>query len=338
MNGWGPDGAWWRRGVLTASLFLTGGSLCAAETSAPVSAPPDTAPNAPAPAAPGASIGAAKRDFDAINATRDPAQQERGTNPKFALPQLQTDPSESRPWVSPKALKSPDEAKRSSNWLVDAMEQERRPKIDRERAGRGTRRESDWAPRQRDEAASPDGVLASRGEADAENLTRGENANVAAREARERSEKPAPANPLSRFLGDWMTPKDFAILKPGLEDALADRNGGSRNDTPSTAALLLPGPAAPDVFGFAGPAQTTRAAPATAKNPYLAENDAFGPSAAVMPVPAPMPPPASPSIIPSNSIGTTGSGSAPIPAVSPKIPDFAKPALDEKYFKQLKRF
>jgi hypothetical protein len=72
------------------------------------------------------------------------------------------------------------------------------------------------------------------------------------------------------------------------------------------------------------------ALPKPADNPFLQTLNGSGTA-----LPAFVPPPA-----PASTPANTALAPVPLESAPPKskIPDFAKPAMDEKYFKQLKRF
>jgi hypothetical protein len=140
-------------------------------------------------------------------------------------------------------------------------------------------------------------------------------------------------NPLTHYMAGWMTPPDYALLKAGMDGAasasLPSRGDPSLPSVGSDLSVLGDMGSALDLSPAAKSAPF--ALPKPAGNPFLQSLSAGGPAAA----PAFVTPPAPTS-------GSASSGFAPVPApVAPaksKIPDFAKPAMDEKYFKQLKRF
>jgi hypothetical protein len=144
-------------------------------------------------------------------------------------------------------------------------------------------------------------------------------------------------NPLARHLGDWMTPTDFALLKPGLTESLGSVTTPKPTQTfgaVGSAINTLPAPGSEAMVGLLAPVQGSVTSRVPRENPYLASLTPLAPS--IPPLvsiakpgpPLPAPAPAIPSF--------------PPPATSPspqsKVPEFAKPLTDEKYFKQLKRF
>lgn len=303
------------------------------------------AADGPAPAAPGDSISAAKREFDSIKALRDPAlpAPSKGTLPNLQVPELHTTTPDAARRVKQKQAEAAAKAKKSGtgNWLVDAMEKDARTQA----GNRGSA--SDGAGRRtrdsRSEAASEDSL-----ETDAEgrsllaadeavsglDATRGER-----RTERERvDERPNVVNPLTSFLGSWMTPQDYALLRPGLDDS------GRRNDVPAGAGGSAGG------GGLAGGESTAQLAflesrPASPANPPVRENPFLqalefpaSPTGSSLSAPSPT------FTLPEMSAAPAAAPLLPATAVAPThppkstVPDFAKPALEEKYFKQLKRF
>jgi len=173
---------------------------------------------------PVSGISNAKRDLELIKAANDPAR--RATNPAGAslpLPEVTVSGSAFEPARTPSA--APTQAqpvpRRGSNWLVDAMSKTPsagRPGSDRElRPGRGERYDS---------ALARGGEISDRDEAEdtarepASGARRVERNSDGERTDSDRTNA-APAapdaNPLTRYLGDWMTPRDLALLRPTLE-------------------------------------------------------------------------------------------------------------------------
>jgi hypothetical protein len=267
-------------------------------------------------------IAGAKKDFEAFKANRDATSQPKGELPRFTTPEL-TLPTAPSTSGATKA-KLPTKEAKSSNWLVDAMEKQ------------STTRDAKTSdPRLRDRRAKGQGsdeelVFDKQGGAvrDAEAPT------TKAREEREEprtSGSPAVINPLTRYLDDWMTPQDYALLRPNLASpsgnlpnvtspGMAPGAFDSMSITRAPADLIL------------GPSHAPSLPAAPRENPFL---QSLKPDVAPMLPPSvskSMPPPvvASPSPAPT-------SGPAPIAPAAQK-PDFAKPPADDKYFKQLKRF
>lgn len=145
-----------------------------------------------------------------------------------------------------------------------------------------------------------------------------------------------PPNPLNQFLASWMTPQDYALLKPGLETS---SNTGPL--APTEAMLSVPSPAEisvatrSDLEASVRGADRSLLAPARpTENPYLQAFNEPVPFAGFTP---PLPPIAAPSA-PSPAPTIFVPPATPLPPPQSKVPDFAKPAVDDKYFKPLKRF
>ena len=134
-------------------------------------------------------------------------------------------------------------------------------------------------------------------------------------------------------MAGWMTPQDFALLRPGLGGSAA-ADTAARGD-PSLPALAS-NPGVTDFGGknfsssIMGLGSQDGVSAVPRENPFL--QSFVPPSQPVMPVTLPA--------LPSSLSGTSGAF-APPPAPPPArsvTPDFAKPSDDAKYFKQLKRF
>ena len=284
------------------------------------------------------SISAAKRDLEAIKAAREPLGPEKSALPQIAAPELHAPSPGVNPWPKrDRASKAQLEAeKKSKNWLLEAMEKEKR--LDREDRDGGPARietESERVLAARDElrAEGTESELATTlGLGDPERTTKDPTRR------RERAPSPA-ANPLAGFMADWMTPQDYSLLQPGL--ASVGAGDAARGESGALSSLggvpVAPGGASGDTsLSLIVEGAKSRSAPTLAdENPYLQplvpplQSDAlFAP-----------PPPATP-------IGSGAPNIAPINPVPPpeppptrsKIPDFAKPQTDDKYFKPLKRF
>jgi hypothetical protein len=263
---------------------------------------------APAPDA----IAAAKKEFEGIKSARDAALTPKAGLPRASVPELSM-PSAS-PNIGATQKKIGPEAK-SPNWLIEAME-----KPERERDLRGKSSGS------RDRQRSSD----SREERSA----RTDEAARASVRADDDGEANARAvfNPLTQYLGDWMTPQDYALLRPGLAvDAGIDLKSVTGFGPLDTVGSV------PGAIGLKGgeldlrTSTTTLSAPR--ENPFL---QALSPDVGVTSIPGSTKPVALP---PSRSPQpATIAPPPPLPSAQSKIPDFARPPTDERYFKQLKRF
>jgi hypothetical protein len=214
--------------------------------------------------------------------------------------------------------------KKSATWLVDALEKERKEDL-KERSGR---------PVSREELAARDATLSLGADEKAE-----ANAILVEQptepETVQAPERKIPThNPLNQFLGDWMTPGDYAMLKPaGREGEI----GGIASPGNLSSAPVQTGPAAGPVESLPGWGGIDKAiaVPSPAKgNPYLQILELPAPPPAVF-APAnsaPSPLPAQP------AASAIFSAPTPMPQTPGKVPDFVRPLPDEKHFKQLKRF
>jgi hypothetical protein len=262
------------------------------------------------------AIAGAKEEFESLKSVRDAALLPNGVLPRVSLPEFHgpTPPAAS----APKTKAITPEAK-SPNWLVDAMQ-----KQDDSRDLRG--RDSRLSGR-RNTVASPSEGNATSGQKDA-------------RAASERdvqqteSENPLVINPLTRYLGDWMTPQDLALLKPGLAKSF-DPGVDAKSFSSVNASELPLTLGGLNEFAFAGSSSSTPPglSPPPRENPYLEsfKPDANGSGIPIRPSSISAPPVRAP--IPNAILSTPQTPPAP-----PRIPEFAKPPTDDKYFKQLKRF
>jgi hypothetical protein len=268
------------------------------------------------------SISAARRDFEAIKAAGDSAQQVKGEVPRLSVPDFQPGaPAPRVPQPAAEDLDPRSKKKKSANWLLDAMEKKPAARPD---PRRGTRARGDeielLLASGRD--SEPDPALSEKPD----------RRDPAIEEERLPAEP--PPNPLAPFLEGWMTREDYTLLKPGLEaPAVGTARPGTEGGMPFTlpegivdngrdASRSVPGLERPDF---------TQAS--SGANPYLPA------LAAPLPAPASMaPPPASMSPLAGPPPVIYAPAVAPQPPPSSRIPEFARPAMDDKYFKPLKRF
>ncbi len=300
------------RRALPIFWLIAASSALAQEKSAP---PPDI------------SIDSATREFNALKAARNsldvPAKLDL---PSVATPELSTGAPQPLP-----SLSKPDPAttkKQSANWLVDAMMKPAETDARDPRA-----KNSDLVGSERSNTA----ILDREGRglvADAESplpTTRDKKAPPAA------EKKTGPEfNPLMNYMAGWMTSQDYALLKPGLDSVVSSRMANSPIVQASsggvgefTAMGNLGGAGGVD-FGATGK-PAALALPKPADNPFLQSfATVAAPVASFTPPSAAAPANPAPSAVVPQPLE--------LPATRSKIPDFAKPAADEKYFKQLKRF
>lgn len=318
-------------------------------------AAPLTAAEAPPPAstpAPAQSIESAKKEFEALKAAREAAQRGQGSTalPRMTVPEFQTGLGDPRPTQGTKANPALDPTKKSANWLVDGMAREAaRRDGERDRSPNPNARER-REPSTREGGANgvPSDEAGLSTEASANDLR---NETPSARDSRDRShaekEKTSEApNPLNRYLAEWMTPRDYATLKPSIADGLSASGSAQSSGLRDLAlpaslggglsGITLPGGIAPpgaDGLG-SGPKSSSSVTPPPRENPYL-QSFALPPAPATsLPAPPPTPAPFTTSPV----LSPMPSPTPATPAAKPAVPDFTRPAHDEKYFKQLKRF
>lgn len=216
-------------------------------------------------------------------------------------------------------------AKKSQNWLLDAMDKENE-RADSRRALPGNRSlDRDRLDKERAQpfGASEKSEIGDYG-LDAE--------RVAKPTAREIANETVPANnPLMPFMADWISKRDMDLLlprnpaEPRFDENRAFFSPGTSLDAQSTITL-----------GDIGRTAETAAAPAlrTQDNPYLsglALPNAVGPASSQLLVPAP----ASSDFDRRSSLTVERpkDDRQPTPSV-----DLSKPDQDAKFFPQLKRF
>ena len=273
------------------------------------------------------TIEAARQELRQLQVGREPSQSNPAALPRLTAPEWHGGSTPAVPAVTPRPKPAPDA--KNSNWLVEAMRKPGDPSAQsRGREGRnysvepGSPSRSDSAWEQIDE--------------------RGDKAKEP-RESTERdSNKARPGavsaavNPLASFLDDWMSPQDYALLRPELAASRSSQVG-----LPSPAhgfgTSLIDRPGFPNLMtGNAPPATGSSGAGgsgAPRENPFL---QALGPSNATF-LPS-LPPPRSAASLPGPAPlpNPTAAPSSPLPP--PRVPEFVRPVADEKHFKPLKRF
>jgi hypothetical protein len=308
-------------------------------------AAPAPAADGPAPTVPGDSISAAKREFDSLKALREPAlpTSAKGTLPNLQVPELHATPPDATRRAKQKQAEAAAKARKSGtgNWLVDAMERDAR-------ATGGNRGAASGVSGRRTRDGRSDGASEDLLETDAEgrplSATDDAASGVAAAHDQRRSEResvderPNVVNPLTQFLGSWMTPQDYALLRPGLDDS-ARRNDGAAGIGGGAGGGGLPGGESTAQLALLDARSDSPATAPARENPFLQALELpAAPTGPMLPAPAPAfapteisAAPAAPPLLPAAAV-------TPPPPPRSTVPDFAKPALEEKYFKQLKRF
>ncbi len=277
------------------------------------------------------SISTAKREFERMKAAGQPGATQAEPALKPSTPTLPPDAASGPIAVRPgPAGKLP---RKSENWLVDAMmgpaagsaaessvaESGEKPAgLQRERTLLETYLATKPAT---DSGATPGGTVAG---------AQGQGTAV------EQRVPETVFNPLAGFLGQWMSSQDYALLGSSLQEASPDSaiaGGKPPVEIAKAPAGGVEMPEMGDMIESLGSEPPAFAPPTPAENPYLhAFNEA-------MPSPAPRSPVvAAPAQAYEPGPALTPAPPAPARQPSSQIPDFVKPQVDQKYFKQLKRF
>lgn len=305
-------------------------ALAATVHAADAPAPPPASSARPAEDA----IATAKKEFAEIKAATSSPVQQGLTVPKEGLGidlRDHNDRIEPPAWLEQKRTADrPDKnAKKSANWLLDAMTEKDGRLGDRTRASQdrgGRTRDDDLADQL---AAEPDSATQNGDKAAA----RGDDDTAAASQ-----HPPGAVNPLATYMAAWMTPKDFALLKPGM---FGKETGAAGNPLAALALKAEPGrdpgglPVAIPATSVAGSLAPGDANPVFSpqQNPFLADLPS---------VPSPSAP--SPLVDLAPLAGPPAAIATPPPLATPPLVDnrarndVLQARDDEKYFKQLKRF
>jgi len=275
------------------------------------------------------SIAAAKKDLAAIKAPAGPQ------DPSAALPALQMKDFGPMPGAAAPGLPTltdqekedaldPSKKKRSTgNWLVDAMDK----KADEQRDPKARDRD-------KEELLKADQDLLKGDEKDAQI------AEAAREKANSKEVANSVYNPLDSFMNGWISAKDHDLLLPsskgeGLPGAegtkgRADLLPGLDLGASSAAVESLISPS--DVEGLADSAKS-------GPNPYLALLEfQAAPQVRFFSAPEGLGAGMAGPLDVSRGMSTSGVDRAPTDASRSFIPDFAQPADDDKYFKQMKKF
>jgi hypothetical protein len=273
---------------------------------------------------PPASLTSAKHDYEMVKALEVPPEQSKLLLPPDQIPVLQSK-SDGPPTLSLLERERLDEAKsltktHSKNWLLDAMAAKPVP-------GKPDARSSEVELTVQTVDETTGTKLAASGSSRA--------AMVAERSTLRptmKSEATASPNPLAAYLAGWLTPGDFAMLKPtgeGSVDPLRDARVGNKD---AAAHFELPTGSIDLMVTSVGQSQA-----APTQNPYL--SDLVGPTAgsSLLPssVSAGLKPVETKTFEQPSHLTETPERSAPGPQPAN---DLLKADEDAKYFKQLKRF
>jgi hypothetical protein len=224
--------------------------------------------------------------------------------------------------------------RKSANWLIDAVEEEKRREM---KSGTGSRDEL-RSDREAEMLATPNGPNA----ATSQEPTPATAAKAGDRPQERRSNTPA-SNPLTSFMSDWMTPQDLALLQangvsgaaPGAVTPMA--NTADPAASIPTATAQATGSSLESALGALGVGANKNSAPAasvTHENPFLQNLTGADSLSAAFSAPVFTPPPPPPSPAPTVF---TAPPAEPAPTRS-AIPDFLRPSEDAQAFKPMKRF
>lgn len=245
-----------------------------------------------------------------------------GSLPRVAAPEWHGGAS-SAPPAKP-ARPNPAAAPGGSNWLVDAMlKPGAEPEGERVRSRRGATGEFETATAS---SSRPEGrgVLADSPEPRDRTAT-----------ASQPPDAGTVINPLAGFLGEWMSPQDLALLKPGLSGIPAvpiTRPLSGSPFGPTSGGMSAPG--AESGGGMSPPGMLISRGLGTAReNPFLQGLNPPVPS-----IPPVAVPPKTVQSAPAAGPATSVPMSPPPPAGPSRTPEFARPTSDDRYFKPLKRF
>ena len=258
-----------------------------------------------------ASIAGARKDLEAVKSLRSFGSAPKGGTPALAVPRMQTE-STAVP-LAPKRGTLEGE-KRTATWLLDAM--------DKRAPAKGARGA---------EARLPEtGAVEQRRDRRDERLP--------FRIEKGGYEHGGPVNPFSRYLGDWISPQDYALLKPvvvpvgSAQDITAK---APEANSPMASVSPLSETGGKSVVGTKDSGSRFRPPGTERANPYL--EVLKSPTASPLLGAAPAKP-KTVSASPASAGGVTTPPEALPEVARPRTPDFARPNPDDKYFKQLKRF
>ena len=256
------------------------------------------------------SIAGIKRELETVKSLRTLGSDPKGEAPRLGIPQMETPSTPTPPVPRQNNL---EQGRPSPNWLLDAMEKSTPPKSAR-------------------------GVDPRFARSNAVDQRKDRNERPPSQFEREGKERGGPANPFSQYLGDWISPQDYALLKPALGPS------GSVQEVRANAPKpVLPGE---DVsvrrdadanlhVGFKPLGARVSLLNVERVNPYL---DAVKiPTVVLLPGAGAEKPKALATTLPkAEGINSKSENPAVTPPAKP--PDIVRPSSDEKYFKQLRRF
>jgi hypothetical protein len=283
-------------------------------------------------------IAAAKKDYEAIKGSSVEGKQEKPLLPSPGVPVLDAT-TELTPTLSPLARQRQTDLKasekRSKNWLLEAMA-EQKSSDSKNRAS--TSREAKADETELTDHASTNAVQNELSPA-AQLLREAQPHQTASAksELRDKPERVETPNPLASFMAAWMSPGDFALLKPVTGSSAA---GDVRSVDPKLMRKEFGGLTSDGAANVSDLQPMTRLpnSRAQADNPYLMDQ---GPAALAERAPG--------AALLSLPLQTSDSNNHSLPhpitieqpsrvTAPANAQDFAKPDPDVKYFRQLKRF
>ena len=262
------------------------------------------------------SIAAARRDLELIKAAKgSAAEQPRSGLPQFSGSEMQFHPTAQPRLTSPLTPAGAAAAKKSTNWLVDAMMK----KPTGMTAEKG---------RLEDKSGLENEEVRSENETDERSRDPKVSSKADRQDARQSTEP--IVNPLTNFMAGWMTPQDYKLLQSGM-GAESPANLVARGEQASNTVFPGAGAVVPSGFSTVGKPTPGPGTQIPKENPFLQEFTAIAATAS------------KPSAIPPAVIVNppTAKASMPVPEPPPPrstSPGFVKPNDDAKYFKPLKRF
>jgi hypothetical protein len=279
----------------------------------------------------------AKRELEATKGGRIKESESGLRELRTAVPPMSLPVAPTAPPPTPRAEARNAAEKPGRNWLVEAME--RKPGAN---AGKGEgRAERPGREMLLDETGSESDGREREGLSSTREAAREPRRGEREREGERKRE--AEVNPFARYLREWVSPQDFALLQSTVtapRDTGAAKTAGyvsaDESDISSAVATSRRGDMGLTAyFGGRGPGpETASARGRTAENPFLqflpGEISASR-SAAQVPG-APSQP--NPGFSPAQPV--IGPPVAPNPRGA--VPDFVRPIADDKLYRQLKRF
>ncbi len=325
------------------TLVLASASALAAD--GPTSATPnaDTTKRASPPAED--PIAAAKRDLAAIKDAKSGIEQRpKGDLGAFSGSDLTV--GTQAPWLptAPKSAAEAAAAKKSANWLVDAMMKkpatrgtDGRTRVEdkagtRDKNGDGLSANGDdvaGAASARDEIPSQRENAQRMAQGDRSGQPRGGSTSFSSSSSG--ASMDAGVNPLTSFMATWMTPQDYKLLQSGLKN-----DGGGEFGNKAGGGAPLGAQVAASEASIASLGRTVESRPMAGprENPFLQDYASAATSPAQGKATASAAPVAGVAA-PPQKVFTPPPEAVP---QKPTTPAFVKPNDDAKYFKPLKRF